>query len=78
MNSRKKMQNELKQYINSLYGSQQNCANALGVDRRTVHRWIYEEPKRMIRYADKIAKTADTTKIQLIGEILYQDEQLNG
>ena len=72
------MNTELKEYIQKLYGSQQACADALGVDRRTVHRWIYEEPKRMIRYADKIAKTADTTKIQLIGEILYQDEQLNG
>ena len=69
---------ELKEYIIKLYGTQQACADALGVDRRTIHRWIYEEPKRMIRYADKIVKTADTTKIQLIGEILYQDEQLNG
>ncbi len=69
---------ELKEYIKKLYGTQQACANALGVDRRTVHRWINEEPKRMIRYADTIVKTADTTKIQLIGEILYQDEQLNG
>ena len=69
---------ELKEYIIKLYGSQQACADALGVDRRTVHRWIYEDPKRMIRYADSIVKTADTTKIQLIGEILYQDEQLNG
>ena len=72
------MKQELKEYIQKIYGSQQACADALGVARRTVHRWIYEEPKRMIRYADKIAKTADTTKIQLIGEILYQDEQLNG
>jgi len=72
------MTQELKEYIKTLYGSQQACADALGVDRRTVHRWIYEEPKRMIRYADVVVKTADTTKIQLIGEILYQDEQLNG
>tara|TARA_A100001201_G_scaffold20810_1_gene23138 strand:+ start:325 stop:546 length:222 start_codon:yes stop_codon:yes gene_type:complete len=69
---------ELKEYIQKLYGTQQACADALGVDRRTVHRWIYEDPKRMIRYADAIVKTSDTTKIQLIGEILYQDEQLNG
>jgi|TARA_R100000479_G_C6194566_1_gene132437 DNA invertase Pin-like site-specific DNA recombinase len=69
---------DLKDYIKKLYGSQQACANALGVDRRTVYRWINENPKRMIKYVDTIVKTSDTTKIQIIGEILYHDEELNG
>ena len=69
---------DLKDYIKKLYGSQKACADALGVDRRTVYRWINENPKRMIKYVDAIVKTSDTTKIQIIGEILYHDEEING
>jgi DNA invertase Pin-like site-specific DNA recombinase len=72
------MKEDLKDYIKKLYGSQKACADALGVDRRTVHRWINENPKRMIKYVDTIVKTSDTTKIQIIGEILYHDEEING
>jgi len=32
----------------------------------------------MLRYCDMIVKQTDTTKLQLEGEILYQDEQING
>ena len=71
------MSNGLKEHIHRVYGSQQACADELGVDRRTVCRWIYEDPRRMIRYADAVAKTANTTKLELIGEILYQEEMLN-
>ena len=70
--------NGLKKYIIRLYGSNRACYEALGVNRSTLYRWIHEDPMRMLKYCDKIAKQTDTTKLQLEGEILYQDEQING
>jgi len=67
---------ELQKYIKRVYGSQQNCADALGVNRKTVYRWLHDNPSPMLKYADKIVKTADTTKLELIGEILFRDEEL--
>ena len=69
--------NGLKKYIKRLYGTQKNCADKLGVNRRTVCRWIYDDPKPMLRYADSVVKTCDTTKLEFIGEVLYHNEQLN-
>jgi DNA-binding XRE family transcriptional regulator len=66
----------LQKYIRRVYGNQQNCADALGVDRKTVYRWIHDNPNPMLKYADKIVKTGDTTKLELIGEILFRDEEL--
>ena len=69
--------NGLKDYIVTLYGSHKACHESLGVNRSTLYRWLNNEPRRMLRYCDKIAKQTDTTKLQLEGEILYLDEQLN-
>ena len=70
--------NGLKDYIVNLYGSHKACHESLGVNRSTLYRWLNNEPRRMLKYCDKIAKQTDTTKLQLEGEILYQDEQING
>ena len=70
--------NGLKDYIVTLYGSHNACHESLGVNRSTLYRWLNNEPRRMLKYCDKIAKQTDTTKLQLEGEILYQDEQING
>lgn len=70
--------NGLKKYIVTLYGSNKACYEALGVNRSTLYRWVNQDPMRMLKYCDKIAKQTDTTKLQLEGEILYQDEQING
>jgi DNA invertase Pin-like site-specific DNA recombinase len=69
--------NGLKDYIVNLYGSHKACHEALEVNRSTLYRWLNNEPRRMLRYCDRIAKQTDTTKLQLEGEILYLDEQLN-
>ena len=69
--------NGLKDYIVTLYGSHKACHESLGVNRSTLYRWLNNEPRRMLKYCDKIAKQTDTTKLQLEGEILYLDEQLN-
>jgi predicted site-specific integrase-resolvase len=61
-----------------LYGTNKACYESLGVNRSTLYRWINQDPMRMLKYCDKIAKQTDTTKLQLEGEILYQDEQING
>ncbi len=66
----------IQEYIRRVYGTQQKCADALGVDRKTVYRWINDNPTPMLKYADKIVSTADTTKLELIGEVLYRDEEL--
>ena len=69
--------NGLKDYIVNLYGSHKAWHEALEVNRSTLYRWLNNEPRRMLRYCDRIAKQTDTTKLQLEGEILYLDEQLN-
>jgi len=71
-------ENGLKKYLIKLYGSQKNIYSSLGIDRSTLYRMFNEEPKRLIKHTTTIAKQTDTTKIQLIGEILYRDEQING
>ncbi len=63
----------MKAFIIDLYGSQKACAKALGVNRKTVYRWIYKSPWPMIKYADKIANTAGVSKIELIDKILNSD-----
>ena len=69
--------NGLKTYILTLYGTHKACYEALEVNRSTLYRWLNEDPMRMLRYCDRIAKQTDTTKFKLEGEILYLDEQLN-
>ena len=69
--------NGLKKYILGLYGSNKACYEALEVNRSTLYRWLNEDPRRMLRYCEKITKQTNTTKLQLEGEILYLDEQLN-
>ncbi len=69
--------NGLKKYILRLYGSHKACSESLGVNRSTLYRWLNNEPRRMLRYCDRIAKQTDTTKLQLEGEILFHDELLN-
>ena len=69
--------NGLKKYILTLYGTHKACYEALEVNRSTLYRWLNNEPRRMLRYCDRIAKQTDTTKLQLEGEILFHDELLN-
>ena len=64
----------MKRYILELYGSQQKCADALGVDRKTVYRWINENPWPMVRHAKKILETSNTTKEELMIEILLNED----
>jgi hypothetical protein len=70
--------NGLKKYMLRLYGTNKACYESLGVNRSTLYRWLNQDPMRMLRYCDKIAKQTDTTKLQLEGEILYHDELING
>lgn len=63
----------MKKYIVELYGSQKACCKALGVNRSTVYRWIYKSPWPMLKYADRIAKTAGVSKIEVIDAILNKD-----
>ena len=66
----------IQKYIRRVYGTQQKCADALGVDVRTVYNWININSMPMLKHADKIVETADTTKLELVGEILFRDEEL--
>tara|TARA_R100001369_G_scaffold49096_1_gene75659 strand:+ start:101 stop:325 length:225 start_codon:yes stop_codon:yes gene_type:complete len=69
--------NGLKKYLIRLYGTNKACYTALEVNRSTLYRWLHQDPRRMLKYCDKIAKQTDTTKLQLEGEILFHDELLN-
>jgi len=65
----------MKDYILRKYGTRQNCADSVGVDVRTVYRWININAMPMLKHADKIVQTSDTTRLELIGEILFNEEQ---
>jgi hypothetical protein len=65
----------MKDYILRKYGTRQNCAKSLGVDVRTVYRWININAMPMLKHVDKIVKTSDTTRVELIGEILSNEEE---
>jgi hypothetical protein len=64
----------IKKYIIDLYGSQGACAEALGVDRKTVYRWIYINAWPMLKYVDKIVETSKTTKNDIMLEILFNED----
>lgn len=63
----------MKAFIIELYGSQKACAKALGVNRKTLYRWIYKSPWPMLKYTDKIAETSKASKMQVIEHILNKD-----
>lgn len=65
----------MKDYILRKYGTRQNFADSVGVDVRTVYRWINISAMPMLKHADKIVQTSDTTRPELIGEILFNEEQ---
>tara|TARA_R100000541_G_scaffold16870_1_gene26532 strand:- start:2367 stop:2573 length:207 start_codon:yes stop_codon:yes gene_type:complete len=65
----------MKDYILRKYGTRQNFADSVGVDVRTVYRWINISAMPMLKHADKIVQTSDTTRLELIGEILFNEEQ---
>jgi len=66
----------MKHYINRLYGSQKECAKALGVSSRAIRYWLTERPLCMLKHSDKIIKQTNTTQLELVGEVLHQDELL--
>ncbi len=65
----------MKDYILRKYGTRQNFADSVGVDVRTVYRWINISAMPMLKHADKIVQTCDTTRLELIGEILFFEDQ---
>ena len=65
----------MKDYILRKYGTRKNCANSLGVDVRTVYNWININAMPMLKHADQIVQTSDTTRVELIGEILFNEEE---
>ncbi len=65
----------MTKFIRRKYGTQKNCAEALGVDVRTIYRWANVSAMPMLKYADTIVKTCDTTRLELIGEILFFEDQ---
>ena len=66
---------QMTEYILRIYGTQKNCAEALGVNRKTVYRWLNENSTPMLKYTEQIVRTADTTRLELIGEILFNEDE---
>ena len=64
----------MKAYIIDLYGSQKAFAEALGVDRKTVYRWINVNTWPMAKYVDQIVKTSEATKEEVLLEILWNED----
>lgn len=63
----------LKDFIIELYGSQEACAEALGVNRKTVYRWIYINAWPMLKYVDKIVETSGANETDIMLEILFNE-----
>ena len=64
----------MKHYIVKLYGSQKACAEALGVDRKTVYRWININTWPMVKYVDQIVETSEAVKEEVLFEILFNED----
>lgn len=68
----------LKHYIRQHFGSQKACAKELNVSTQTVSNWVTKNPNAMLKHMGTIVKTKDTTATELMGEIFYHENLING
>ena len=71
------MDQVMKSYIRTHFGTIVKCADELGVTTQTVQNWIQRNPRGILKHAPEIIATKDTTYIQLEGEVLYREHEIN-
>lgn len=69
---------DLREFIEKHYGGQAQLARHLGVTAETVRLWLTKNPKPMLKYLPEIVNGANTTEMEVVGEILHHVEQVNG
>jgi len=67
----------LGEFIIKLWGSEQACAEELGISPRTIRNWKTQTPRGMLKHAPEIVEKHNITWTQLAGEILYQEEKIS-
>ena len=66
----------LPTFLRKHYGTLDNCAHQLRVDRRTVYRWCTDNPTGLLKYMPLIVEQCNLTETQMLGEVMYQQELL--
>lgn len=70
------MDQAMKSYIHKHFGTITACASELGVTTQTVQNWIQRNPRGILKHAPEIIAKKDTTYIQLEGEVLYREHEI--
>ncbi len=66
----------MKGYLIKHFGSLDKCADELGVTVVTVRNWIRTNPRGILKHAPEIIATKDTTYLQLQGEVMVRQEEI--
>ena len=67
---------DLGAFLRKHYGTLENCADQLGVDRRTVYRWCSHNPSGLLKHMPTMVNQCNTTPTQIMGEVMFQEEIL--
>jgi predicted transcriptional regulator len=66
----------MKGYLLKHFGSLDKCADELGVTVVTVRNWIRTNPRGILKHAPEIIATKNTTYLQLQGEVMVRQEEI--
>lgn len=66
----------MKGYLIKHFGSLAQCAEELGVTPVTVRNWVRKNPRGILKHAPEIIATKDTTYLQLQGEVMVREEEI--
>jgi predicted transcriptional regulator len=66
----------MRDFIKKHWGTNKRCAEDLGVTSRTVHNWIKNNPRGILKHAKQIVETKNTTYLQLHGEVEYREHEI--
>jgi|TARA_Y100000015_G_scaffold9845_1_gene9368 predicted transcriptional regulator len=66
----------MKGYLIKHFGTLDKCAEELGVTVVTVRNWIRKNPRGILKHAPEIIATKDTTYLQLQGEVMVRQEEI--
>lgn len=67
----------MKGYLIKHFGSLAKCAEELGVTPVTVRNWVRKNPRGILKHAPEIIATKDTTYLQLQGEVMVRQEEID-
>lgn len=67
----------MKAFIKKHFGTLKACSEELGVTQVTVQNWIKKNPRGILRFSPEIIADKDTTFIQLAGEVLHREHEIN-